>query len=130
MCPKNLIGGDLLDLGPGRLVEHSEQVTGVLAGLERGSPQCRHARDGDRPGHDVQEPACDAEADPLGLGDDGELALLLGGDLDGVTEPFLEDTDLGSLVGELLLKFVDAGLGSGTVHGVGDLLGLAVERLS
>jgi hypothetical protein len=127
--PKNLIGGDLLDLGPGRLVEHPEQVASVLAGLERGSSPCGHARDGNRPRHDVQEPACDAEADPLGLGNDGELALLLGGDLDGVTEPFLEDADLGSVVGELVLEFVDAGLGRGTVHGVGDLLGLAVERL-
>jgi hypothetical protein len=78
----------------------------------------------------VQEPAGDAEADPLGLGDDGELALLLGGDLDGVTEPLPEDTDLGQLVGELLLEFVDAGLGCGAVHGVGNLPGLAVERLS
>ena len=130
MCPKNLIGGDLLDLGPCRLVEHPEQVGGVLAGLERSSPQCGHARDGDRPGHDPQETACDAEADALGLGNDGELALLLGGDLDGVTEPFLEDADLGVLVVELLLELVDASLGSGAVHGVGDLLGLAVERLS
>jgi hypothetical protein len=78
----------------------------------------------------VQEPACDAEADALGLGNDGELALLLGGDLDGDLEPLLEGLDLGPLLGELLLEFVDAGPGSGAVHGVGDLSGLAVERLA
>lgn len=78
----------------------------------------------------MQEPACDAEADALGLGNDGELALLLGGDLDGDSEPLLEGLDLGPLFGELLLEFVDAGPGCGAVHGVGDLSGLAVERLA
>jgi hypothetical protein len=55
--------------------------------------------------------------------------LLVGGDLDGVSQPLLKGLDLGPLLGELSLKVVDAGLGRGTVHGVGDLLGLAVERL-
>jgi hypothetical protein len=55
--------------------------------------------------------------------------LLVGGDLDGVFQPLLEGLDLGPLLDELLLEFVDAGLGRGAVDGVGDLLGLAVERL-
>ena len=56
--------------------------------------------------------------------------LLVGGDLDGVLQPLLKGLVLGLLAGELPLEFVDAGLGRGTVHGVGDLLGLAVERLA
>ena len=55
--------------------------------------------------------------------------LLVGGDLDGVLQPLLEGLDLGPLLGELSLKLVDAGLGRGAVHGLDDLLGLAVERL-
>jgi hypothetical protein len=35
--PKNLIGGGLLDLGPGRLVEDLQQAAGVLSGLEGGA---------------------------------------------------------------------------------------------
>jgi hypothetical protein len=77
----------------------------------------------------VQEPAGDAQADALGLGDDGELVLLLGGDLDGAPQPLAEGLDLGLLLGEVALKLVDPGSGRGAVHGVGDLLGLAVERL-
>ncbi len=41
----------------------------------------------------------------------------------------LEGLDLGLLLGESLLEYVDTGLGIGTVRGVGDLFGLAVERL-
>lgn len=41
----------------------------------------------------------------------------------------MEGLDLGSLLGELALQLVDLGLGRGARHGVGDLLGLAVERL-
>ena len=41
----------------------------------------------------------------------------------------LEGVDLGLPLGELSLKFVDPGLGRGAVDGLGDLLGLAVERL-
>jgi hypothetical protein len=37
--------------------------------------------------------------------------------------------DRGPLLDELLLEVVDPGLGRGTVHRVGDLLGLAVQRL-
>ena len=81
------------------------------------------------PVHDPQQPPGHAQADPLGLGDGGELVLLVGGDLDGVFQPLLEGLDLGPLLGELPLKLVDPGLGRGAVHGVGDLLGLAVERL-
>ena len=84
---------------------------------------------GSRPRHDPQQPPGHAQADPLGLGDGGELVLLVGGDLDGVFQPLLEGLDLGLLLGELLLKVVDPGLGRGAVHGVGDLFGLAVERL-
>jgi hypothetical protein len=120
----------LLDLGPGRLVEHPEQAAGALAGLEGRPPQGRHAGDRLRPGHDPQEPAGHAQADPLGLGDDGELVLLLGGDLDGEFQPLLEGLDLGLPPGELLLEIVDAGLGRGAIHGEGDTLGLAVERLA
>ncbi len=81
------------------------------------------------PVHDPQQPPGHAQADPLGLGDGGELVLLVGGDLDGVLQPLLEGLDLGLLLGELPLKLVDAGLGRGAVHGLDDLLGLAVERL-
>jgi hypothetical protein len=128
--PKNLIGGGLLDPGPGRIVEDFEQGPGVLTGLEGRPSQGRHARDRPRSGHDVQEAAGDAEADPLGLGHGGELVLRLTGDLDGVFESLLEGLDLGEAAVELPLKFVDAGLGRGAIDGLGDLLGLAVERLS
>ena len=73
----------MFDPGPGRLVEDLEQGPGVLAGLQRRPPQCRHARDRLRSGHDLQEPAGDAEADPLGLGQGGELVLPIAGDLHG-----------------------------------------------
>jgi hypothetical protein len=55
--------------------------------------------------------------------------LRVGGDLDGVLRPLLEGLNLGPLPGELPLEFVDPGLGRGAVHGVGDLFGLAVQRL-
>ena len=55
--------------------------------------------------------------------------LLVGGDLDGVFQSLSEGLDLGLPLGELPLEFVDSGLGRGAVHGLGDLFGLAVERL-
>jgi len=128
--PKNLIGGGLLDPGAGRLVEDFEQAAGPLASLESRPPQGRDAGSGCRSLHDPQEPPGHAQAHPFGLGDGGELVLLVGGDLDGVTEPFLEGLNLGLPLGELLLQFVDAGLGRSAVHGESDLLGLAVERLA
>jgi hypothetical protein len=127
--PKNLIGGGLLDPGPGRLVEDLQQTAGVLAGLEGGASQGRHAGDVLRSGHDPEEPAGDTQADPLGLGDGGELAMRVGGDLDGVVESLLEGLDLGPVLGELESKLADPGLGRGTVDGLDDLVGLAVERL-
>ena len=77
----------------------------------------------------MQEPPGHAQADPLGLGDGGELVLFVGRDLDGMAEPLLEVMDLGLALGQLLRKLVDLGLGRGAVDGVGDLLGFAVERL-
>ena len=56
--------------------------------------------------------------------------LLVGGDLDGVFQPLFEGLDLGLPLGELPLKFVDLGLGRGAVDGLGDLFGLAIERLA
>ena len=127
--PKNLIGGGLLDPGPGRLVEDLDQGPGVPTGLAGRPPQRRHARDRLGAGHDLQEPAGDAEADPLRLGDGGELVLFIGRDLDSELQPLLKGLDLGLLLGELLLEFVDAGLGRGAIDGVDDLLGLTVQRL-
>jgi hypothetical protein len=57
------------------------------------------------------------------------LVLLFGGDLDRVFQSLLEGLDLGLPPGELLPEFVDAGLGRGAVHGVGDPFGLALQRL-
>jgi hypothetical protein len=128
--PKNLIGGDLLDPGAGRLVEHAEQEAGPLARLARAASQGRHARDGGRPRHDSQESPGHAQADPLGLGDGGELVLLVGSDLDGVFETLPESIDLGLPLGQLLLKLVDSAPGRGAVDGIGDLPGFAVERLA
>jgi hypothetical protein len=119
-----------LDLGLCRLIEDLEQEAGVLAGLEGGPPEGRHARDGLRPGHDPQESSGDAQADPLGLGDDGELGLLLGGDLDGELELLLEGLDFRMPLGEFSLKAVDPGSGRDAIDGLDNLLGLAIERLS
>ena len=119
----------MFDPGPGRLVEDPEQGAGPPAGLAGRPPQRRDAGSGFRSLHDPQEPPGHAQADPLGLGDGSELVLLVGGDLDGVTQPLLEGLDLGPLFDESLLESVNAGLGRGAVHGVSDLLGLAVERL-
>jgi hypothetical protein len=127
--PKNLIGGDLLDLGPCRLIEDLEQAAGVLARLEGRPPQGGHARGGSRPGHDLQESPGDAEADPFGLGDDGELGLLLGGDLEGELQLLLEGLNFGVPLGEFPVKPVDPGLGRDAIDGLDDLLGLAIERL-
>ncbi len=129
MRPKNLIGGDLLDLGPCRLIEHPEQAAGVFGGLESRPSQGRHAGDRHRPGHDEQEPAGDPQADPLGLGDGGEFVLLLTGDLDGLLQPQAEGPILGLPVGQTSPQFLDPGLGDGAVDGLDDLLGLTVERL-
>jgi hypothetical protein len=98
--------------------------------LEGRPPQRRYARDGLRAGHDLQEPAGDAEADPLGLGDGGELLLLVAGELHGAFESLLKGLDLGLAAGELLMESVDAGLGGGAVDGLDDLLSLAIERLA
>lgn len=119
----------MLDLASCRLVEHPEQAAGVLAGLESRPSQGRHARGGSRPRHGPREPPCPAQAHPLGLGNDGELVLLVGGDLDDATEPILEGQDLGRPLGQLSLKLADPDFGGGAVDGLDDLLGLAVERL-
>ena len=116
----------MLDLGPGRLVEDLKQTAGVLSGLEGDASEGRHAGDAHRRHHDLQEPPGDAQANPLGLGDGGELAMRVGGDLDGVVEPLLEGLDLGPVLGEFESKLVDPGFGRGAVD---DLAGLAVERL-
>jgi hypothetical protein len=82
-----------------------------------------------RPCHDLQQPPGHAQADPLGLGDGGELMLLLGSELDGVFQPLFEGVDLGLPSGELSLKFFDSALRHGAVHGLGDLFGLTIKRL-
>ena len=69
------------------------------------------------------------QADPLGLGDAGELVLFVACDLDGVLQSLLEILDLSLLPGELPLEFVDAGLDCGSVDSIGDLTSLAVKRL-
>ena len=120
----------MLDPGPGRLVEDLEQGPGVLAGLQGRPPQRRHARDGLRSGHDVQESAGDAEADPLGLGDGGELLLLVAGDLHGSLQAPAEGPILGLPVGELSPEVVDPSFGRCALDRIDDLLGLTVERLS
>src|SRR5512142_603239 len=127
--PKNFIGGGLFDLGPVLLVEHLEQGAGPHAGLQGRPSQGRNARGGCRPLHDPQQPPGDAQADPLGLGDGGKLVLLVGGELHGVLEPLLKGLIFRLLLGELPLKFVDAGLCGGPVQGVHDRIGLAVEGL-
>src|SRR5271166_399000 len=53
---KNLVGGKLGDLGSNHLVEHLEQRTGAFAGTLGGPSQRRHARDGCRPCHNLQQP--------------------------------------------------------------------------
>jgi hypothetical protein len=77
----------------------------------------------------LQESPGDAEADPLSLGDEGELGLLLGGDLAGELQLLLEGLDFGVPLGELSVKPVDPGLEHNAIDGLGDLLGLAIERL-
>jgi hypothetical protein len=128
--PKNLISGDLVDLGPCRLIEDPEQAAGGLAGLEGRPSQGRHAGDGLGPRHDPQESPGHTEADALGLGDDGELGLLLRRDLGGDLEPLLEGPDLGMPLGEFSSKPVDPGLGRDAIDGLDDLLSLAIERLT
>jgi len=55
--------------------------------------------------------------------------LLVGSDLDRVFQPLLEGLDFRLLRDDLQLLLVDASLSRGAVHGVGDLFGLAVQRL-
>jgi hypothetical protein len=126
---KNLVGGGLLDLGLDHLVEHLKQLSSALTSLLGGSSQRRNAGDGYRPGQNLQEPPRDVQADPLGLGDAGELVLLLTRDLDGLLEPLLEGLDLSLLVGQLPLQWVDGGLPCGCLDGMDDLSGFAVKRL-
>jgi len=77
----------------------------------------------------LQESAGDAEADPLGLGDGGELVLLVASDLHGTFPPLAEGPILGLLVGQASPQLLDPGLGRSAIDGLDDLLGLAVERL-
>jgi hypothetical protein len=128
--PKNLIGGGLLDSGSGRLVEDLEQGPGMPSGLEGRPPQRGHAGHRLRSGHDLQEPAGHGEADPLGLGNRGELVLLVAGDLHGVLQPLTEGPIFGLLDGQVSPQFLDPGLGRGAIDGLDDLLSLAVERLT
>jgi hypothetical protein len=128
--PKNLIGGGLLDPGTGRLVEDTEQGPGMPTGREGRPPQRRHARHRLRSGHDLQESMGDAEADPLGLGDGGELVLRVAGDLHGPLQSGAQGAILGLLVGQASSQLLDPGLGRGAVDGFDDLPGLAVERLA
>jgi hypothetical protein len=130
LVPKNLIGGGLLDPGPGGLVEDLEQGPGVPAGLEGRPSQGRRAGDRHRSGHDVQEPAGDAEADTLGLGDGGELVLLVAGDLHGLLQSPAEGPILGLLVGQQPSQFLEPSFGCGPIDGIDDLVRLAVERLA
>lgn len=118
-----------MGLGPCRLIEDLKQGVGAPTGLEGGPPERRHAGDGHRSGHDLQESPGDAETDTLGLGDDGELGLLLGGDLVGEPQLLLEGLDFRVPLGELPVKLVDPGLDSDAIDGFDDLLGLAIERL-
>jgi hypothetical protein len=78
----------------------------------------------------LQEPAGDAEADPLGLGDGGELVPLVAGDLHGPLQSGAEGPILGLLVGQASPQLLDPGLGRGAIDGLDDLLGLTVERLA
>jgi hypothetical protein len=128
--PKNLIGGGLLDAGPGDLVEDLEQGPGLATGLEGRPSQRGDAGDRHRSGHDVQEPLGDGEADPLGLGDRGELFLLVAGDLHGVLQPRAEGPILGLLVSQQSPQLREPSFGCGAIDGLDDLLSLAVERLA
>jgi hypothetical protein len=119
----------LFDLGPGLLIEHREQGAGPHAGLPGRPSQGGHARGGGPSLHDPQQSPGDAQADPLGLGDGGELVLCVGGDLHGMLEPLVKGVIFRLLLGQLPLEFVDAGLGGGPVQGVHDFMSLAVEGL-
>jgi hypothetical protein len=77
----------------------------------------------------LQESPGHAEADALGLGDDGELGLLLGGDLAGELQPLPEGLNFSVSLGELSVKPVDPGLDRNAIDGLDDLPGLAIERL-
>ena len=61
---KNLLCGQLGDLGLDHLVEHLEQLAGTFAGILGGPSQRRHTRDGHRPRHDLQQSPCHAQAAP------------------------------------------------------------------
>jgi hypothetical protein len=128
--PKNLIGGGLLDPRSGCLVEDPEQGPGVLTSLVGRPSQGRHARNRHRSGHDLQEPLGDAETDPFGLGDGGELVLLVAGDLHGVLQTSAKGPILGVAFGKLSPEVVDPCFGRRAVNSLDDLLGLTVERLA
>ena len=102
----------------------------MLAGHERRPPQRRHARGRLRSGHDVEESAGDSEADPLGLGDGGELLLHVAGDLHDSLQAAAKGLIFGLAVGELLPEIVDPSLGRRAIDSRDNLLGLAVERLA
>jgi len=120
----------LLDPGARHLVEDLQEGAGVTAGLEGGPSQGRHAGGVLRSGYDPQEPASDAEAHALGLGDGGELVLHVAGDLDGPLQAAAKGLILGLVAGELSPEVVDPSLGRRAIDGLDDLLGLSVERLA
>jgi hypothetical protein len=128
--PKNLIGGGLFDPRPGRLVEDLEQGPGVPTALVGRPSQGRHAGHRLRSGHDLQEPAGDAEADTLGLSNRGKLFLLVAGDLYGVLQPRAQGPILGLLVSQQSPQLLEPSFGCGAIDGLDDLVSLAVERLA
>lgn len=128
--PKNLIGGGLLDTGPGHLVEDGEQGRRLVAGVLGGSAQGGDAGCRRRATDDLEQATSDREADAFGLGDGGEVLLHLRGEQDGTSESFLERPNLGLLAVELLAKLVDLGLGDLALDGLNDLMSLTVEGLA
>jgi hypothetical protein len=102
----------------------------VQAGLLRGASQRRHARGRLRSGDDIEESAGNAEADPLGLGDGGELLLLVASDLHGPLQAAAKGLIFGLAVSELSPEVVDASHDGRALDGLDDLCGLAIERLA
>lgn len=128
--PKNLIGGGLLDTGPGRLVEHSEQGCRLLARVLSRTAQGSDAGRRLDATNDLKQAAGDRQADAFGLGDGGEVVLKLRGQENGILQAVLEGLKFGLLGVELVAQLVDLGLGGLTFDRLNDVLGLAVEGLT
>jgi hypothetical protein len=112
------------------LIEDLEQGRGAQGGTAREAPKLGDAGGVVVTQEDGEEPACDGEADALGLGGGGELGLQVGGEADAKTLGVLEGSQAKLQLGKLMVEVGELLLVRGGVEVAQDGVGLTVEGLA